>query len=96
MESVSTTATHTIKQMLARQPMSAAKVVFAWRVAAGPALARSANAEWSSEGTLTLYARGAAWQREIERAVPVIKDRLAFLLGHQIVRRILVVEENHA
>jgi len=96
MESVSSTATHTIKLLLSRQPMSAAKVVFAWRVAAGPALSRSANPEWSGEGTLTLRARGAAWQRELERASPVIKDRLAFLLGQPIVRKILVVEDTHA
>ena len=96
MESVSTTATHTIRQLLQRQPLSAAKVVFAWRFAAGPALARSANAEWSSEGTLTLRARGVAWQRELERAAPVLKDRLAFLLGQQVVRKILVIEDTHA
>jgi hypothetical protein len=89
MESVSTTATHTIKQMLERRPLTAAKVVFAWRFAAGPALARSASAEWSADGTLILKARGA-WQREIERAIPVLKDRLAFLLGHQVVRKIVV------
>ena len=96
MESVSTTATHTIKQMLDRQPLSAAKVVFAWRYAAGPSLSRSASAEWSSEGTLTLRARGVAWQREIERAAPVLQDRLAFLLGHEVVRKILVIEDTHA
>ena len=93
MESVSTTASHTIKQLLQRQPLSAAKVVFAWKFAAGPTLARSASAEWTDEGTLTLRARGAAWQREIERATPVIKDRLAFLLGHQVVRKILVISD---
>ena len=96
MESVSTTATHTIKQLLERQPLTAAKVVFAWRVAAGPALSRSASAEWSSEGTLTLRARGAAWQRELERAAPMLKDRLAFLLGQQVVRKIRVIEDTHA
>jgi len=96
MESVSTTATHTIRHMLERQPLSAAKVVFAWRVAAGPTLSRSASAEWSSEGTLTLRARGDSWQRELERAVPLLRDRLAFLLGHEVVRKILVIEDTHA
>lgn len=96
MESVSATATHTIRQLLERQPLSAAKVVFAWRFAAGPTLSRSANADWSAEGTLTLRARGVAWQRELERAAPVLKDRLAFLLGQQVVRKILVIEDTHA
>jgi len=81
--------------MLARQPLSAAKVVFAWRFAAGPALSRSASADWTG-GTLTLHARNTAWRRELERAAPIIKDRLAFLLGHDAVRKILVVEDTHA
>lgn len=97
MESVSTAATRTIKHMLDRQPLTPAKVVFAWRVAAGPALARSASADWVADGgVLTLHARGAAWQRELERALPLLKDRLSFLLGHQVVRKILVVEDPHA
>lgn len=99
MESVSTTATHTIRQMLARQPLSAAKVVFAWRVAAGPALGRAADATWEPSGaggTLRLAARGRTWQRELERAVPLIKDRLAFLLGPDVVRAIRVTEGPHA
>lgn len=82
--------------MLERQPLSAAKVVFAWRFAAGASLSKSASAEWSADGTLTLCARGAAWRRELERATPVIKDRLAFLLGQQVVRKILVIEDTHA
>jgi hypothetical protein len=81
--------------MLERQPLSAAKVVFAWRVAAGPSLSRSASADWA-DGILTLRARGAAWQRELERAAPLLKDRLAFLLGQQVVRKILVIEDTHA
>lgn len=96
MESVSITATHTIRQMLARQPLSPEKVVFAWRFAAGPALARAAVAGWTTDGTLTLKARSLAWRHELERATPVIKDRLAFLLGHQVIRSIVVIEDPHA
>jgi len=96
MESVSLTATHTIRQLLERQPLTPAKVVFAWRFAAGPALARAAVAAWTTDGTLTLRARSVAWRHELERATPVINDRLAFLLGHQIVRMIVVIEDPHA
>lgn len=98
MESVSTTATHTLRHMLARQPLTPAKVVFAWRVAAGPALGRAADARWdaSGTGTLTLQARGATWHRELTRAVPVLKDRLQFLLGPDVVRAIRVTEGPHA
>ena len=65
MESVAATASHMVKQMLERQPLSPAKVTFAYRVAAGPALAKAASAVWTAQsGVLTLHARGAAWCRD--------------------------------
>ena len=45
MESVAATASHMVKQMLERQPLSPAKVTFAYRVAAGPALAKAASVD---------------------------------------------------
>jgi hypothetical protein len=96
MEAVSITATHTVRDLLRNQPLSPAKVVFAWKFAAGPALARSASAEWSTDGTLRLRARGATWKREIDRAKPILADRLAFLLGVDVVRKIVVSEESNA
>ncbi len=97
MESVAATASHMVKQMLERQPLSPAKVTFAYRVAAGPALAKAASAVWTAQsGVLTLHARGAAWCRELERASPVLRDRMTFFLGPNVVSKILVIEDPHA
>lgn len=93
MESASTTsplATQSIRDMLARQPLCEAKVVFAWRVAAGPAFGRAARATFA-DGTLSIRTRSAAWLKEIERASPLLKDRLAGLLGKNVVRWIVVI-----
>lgn len=98
MESASTTsslATQSIRDMLARQPLSEAKVVFAWRVTAGPAFSRAAKATFA-DGTLSIRTPSAAWRKEIERAAPLLKERLAGLLGKNIVRWLVVVEDPHA
>ena len=98
MESASTTsqlATQSIREMLARQPLSEAKVVFAWRVTAGPAFSRAAKASFA-DGTLSIRTPSAAWRKEIERAAPLLKERLAGLLGKNVVRWMVVVEDPHA
>ncbi len=98
MESASTTsslATQSIREMLARQPLSEAKVVFAWRVTAGPAFSRAAKATFA-DGTLTVRTPSAAWRKEIERAAPLLKERLAGLLGKNVVRWMVVIEDPHA
>lgn len=98
MESASTTsqlATQSIREMLARQPLSEAKVVFAWRVTAGPAFSRAARASFA-DGTLSIRTPSAAWRKEIERAAPLLKERLAGLLGKNVVRWMVVVEDPHA
>jgi hypothetical protein len=98
MESASTTsslATQSIREMLARQPLTPAKVVFAWRVSAGPAFSRAGKVTFA-DGTLSIRTPSAAWRKEIERASPMLKERLAGLLGRNIVRWIVVIEDPHA
>ena len=93
MESASTAsplATQSIREMLARQPLTPAKAVFAWRVAAGPAFSRASRAAFA-DGTLSIRTPSAAWRKEIERASPLLKDRLAGLLGKNVVRWIVVI-----
>ena len=93
MESASTTsslATQSIREMLARQPLTPAKVVFAWRVSAGPAFTRASKVTFA-DGTLSIRAASPAWRKEIERAAPLLKERLAGLLGKNIVRWIVVI-----
>jgi len=83
-------ATTALAEMLARQPMSPGKLQFAWRAAVGPALARAATLAWR-EGRVVVRPSSAEWKREIERARPVILDRLRLLLGRDSVKRLEII-----
>jgi len=88
MERLDRTSTGALRTLLGAQATNEAKVVFVWTIAAGPAMARAAQASWSSDdGTLRVAARTAAWQSEIRRARPVIAARFAELLGPDVVKR---------
>ncbi len=84
------TATNVLRELLASQPTTAAKVTFAWQVAAGAAMARAAQALWTDDGTLRLVPRDAAWKRELQRARPLVAERLGQLLGRDVVRAIVI------
>lgn len=92
MERLDSTATRALRSMLEGQPLSEAKVTFAWRIAAGPALARAATVSWSAAGTLNVRAESGAWRLEIVRAKGLIAERLGWLLGPDAVRRIQILE----
>lgn len=70
-------------------PLTDEKVAFAWRRAVGPAIA-GATSIALRDGVLHVRARDAVWQQEIERSAALIRDRLAALLGPQVVRYIQV------
>jgi hypothetical protein len=86
------TSIDALRMLLEAQPTTDAKVAFAWTIAAGPSLARAATITWSETGTIHVRPRTAAWRREIVRARPVIAQRVAALLGPDVVRRISVAE----
>ena len=88
MHRVQDTATRAYQALLAAQPTTAAKVGFAWQIAAGPALGRAGVPHWSEDGTLRVATRDSAWQREIRRARSIIKTRLDVLLGAGTVQRL--------
>ncbi len=79
-----------LASILQRQPLSPAKVSFAWQTVAGAALARAAEAELRPDGTLELRAASAPWAREIERSRDLLLHRVRVLLGEDVVRRIVV------
>lgn len=90
MQPVRSAASRAYQSLLANQPTTPAKVAFAWQIAAGPALGRAGSPRWSGDGTLHVTARDAAWLREIRRARPIIAERLAALLGADVVRKIVI------
>ncbi len=91
MERIDTTAARALRQALDAQPLTAAKVTFAWTLAAGPALARSATVSWN-DGVLSVVAKSEAWRYELVRSRPVILQRMAQLLGAGVVRGLRVLE----
>ena len=90
MHRIQSTAVRAYHSLLASQPNTAAKVAFAWQVAAGPALARAGRPRWTDDGTLRIEARDSAWLRELRRARPIITERLAELLGAGVVQRLVI------
>jgi hypothetical protein len=82
-------ATSVLAGMLERQPMSPGKLQFAWRAAVGPALARAATLEMH-DGRITAHASSLQWKKEIDRAKPMIVERLRMLLGRDAVKKLEV------
>jgi hypothetical protein len=83
-------STRALQTLLTDQPVSSAKVVFAWQIAAGPAMARATTPLWSSDGVLRVRARDTAWRREVSGARAMLAQRLEQLLGAGVVKRIVI------
>lgn len=77
-----------LTELLRNAPLSAEKVAFAWRTAVGPAMARASAARLSSEGVIEVACGDDHWRREIRRSLPLIRERLATLLGPEIVKQV--------
>jgi predicted nucleic acid-binding Zn ribbon protein len=90
MERLQTTSTRALRHLLDSQPLSSAKVTFAWRMAAGATLARAASAEWREDGTLVVTAATRAWLQELRRARPVLTERLESLLGAGVIKQLVL------
>jgi predicted nucleic acid-binding Zn ribbon protein len=79
-------------ELLRRQPLSPAKVRFAWEAAAGRALARATTAELDAAGRLHVRTSSAAWAREVKRSRALLLERLRALLGAEVVTALEVRE----
>ena len=73
-------ATGVIAEVIRRQPASPGRTTFAWTVAVGPALARSATVTLVDQ-VLYVRTRDARWAAEIERLKSTILPRMQHLLG---------------
>jgi hypothetical protein len=79
-----------LADVLRRAPLTPEKVAFAWRQAVGPSVDRATTIELADD-ILLVRVQDAAWKREVERAAPVVRERLAAVLGPRVVRRIEVI-----
>jgi hypothetical protein len=87
-------ATSVMRAVFAAQPDTPAKIECAWRIAAGPALARATTVSWTPDGVLVVHARSAAWRDEVVRARPTIAARLGYLVGPATISTIRVTEDS--
>ena len=85
-------APRALAPLLRRQPLTPAKVRFAWTATVGAAAARATRVGLRADGTLAVTAESEHWRRETARAGPLIRTRLAELLGPDVVRKITVTE----
>jgi predicted nucleic acid-binding Zn ribbon protein len=76
--------------LLRGQPDSPARTEFAWRVAVGPAAARATTVTLDKRRVLHVEARDPHWRAELRRAAPMLQQRLAGLLGDEVVRRVTI------
>jgi hypothetical protein len=80
-----------LTEIIRRQPPSKERTAFAWQMAVGPAIARTATVDFDVvNGVLQVFARDAYWAREISRAIPTIVARMQHLLGQEGVIQICV------
>jgi hypothetical protein len=72
-----------------RQPLSPAKVDFAWRTSVGPALARATTVRLRDDGALVVRLTDARWKAELNRGRTLLRERLGVLLGDDLQRIVI-------
>lgn len=77
-----------VAQLLGQTPFSAGKLRLAWRIAVGPAIDHATTVTLGNDKTLVVRVTGPLWRREVERSLPIIRDRLGTLLGADTVQSI--------
>ncbi len=70
--------------MIRRQPLTPEKVAFAWRMAAGAAVARASRVDLRPDGTLLVVVDDPRWRQEIEKALGMLRPKLIALLGDDL------------
>src|SRR6188768_4500120 len=92
-ERVDATAARAMRQILADQPSSDAKIRFAWAIVAGPAVSRASTVSFA-DGTLVVRTKSDSWFRAVERSRLTMLQRLTNLLGPGVVRTIVVANDD--
>lgn len=88
MEPVQNLVSSVIASIVRPAPLSIEKVMFAWRVSVGPALARLTRVTLGDDGVMNVVVEDGRWTKELERSSRTILGRLQDLLGSDEVRQI--------
>lgn len=91
MEALNTAAAQVLRAILDQQPLTEAKIRFAWRLSAGPTLSAATSIAWSEDGRLRVTVKSEQWRRELVRARPLILERLRELVGKGAVKTMHVI-----
>jgi hypothetical protein len=78
-------------EALRRQPLTPAKLAFCWRLSVGPSADRASRVTIGRPGEIVVTVADPHWKRELERALPLLRNRLEYLLGGDAVTRITFV-----
>jgi Dna[CI] antecedent, DciA len=75
--------------VLRNAPLTPDKIAFAWRASVGPGVDKATTIELRGS-VLYVRTRDAAWQREVERSIGIVRSRMEALLGKGVVGDIQV------
>ncbi|HNV03390.1 MAG TPA: DciA family protein [Vicinamibacterales bacterium] len=90
MEPVQSLAAATIARVVRPAPLSGEKILFAWRLAVGPALARVTRIRLLRSGILDVRLDDERFGEELARSADTVLRRVQEVLGREVVRRVAV------
>jgi hypothetical protein len=96
MEPIQSVVSSAVASVVRPAPLSPEKVLFAWRAAVGPAVARVTRVRLAGEGVLDVSLDDHRFADELMRSTPIVLRRLQQLLGAETVDRMSVqLPESH-
>jgi len=90
MESIQALIPAVVARAVRPAPLTPEKVVFAWRVAVGAALARVTRVRLTADHALEVEVDDARWCEEIERSGDIVLARVQAVLGAEHAGRLLI------
>jgi predicted nucleic acid-binding Zn ribbon protein len=79
-----------VAQAIRPGPLCQEKVALAWKLAVGPALARTTEARLDAHGVLHVTTADTHWSREVRRSAGLIRARLERMLGSEAITQLNV------
>ena len=90
MESIQPLIPAVVARAVRPAPLTPEKVVFAWRLAVGAALARVTRVRLTADHALEVEVDDARWCEEIERSGDIVLARVQAVLGAEHAGRLLI------
>jgi len=88
MEPVQSLMPGAVARLVRPAPLSPEKVLFAWRAAVGPAVARVTRVRFAGLGVIEVVVDDDRFGDELARSAPLVLRRLQELLGADTARRL--------